>query len=72
MTATRLRAALQSIGWSQHHLARTLAVDERTVRRWCAGDYAVPVDVLAYVERLAVAHEAEVVPRLPARTPKGT
>lgn len=37
-----LRAALTATGLSQLALAEALGVDGRTVRRWLAGDSAVP------------------------------
>lgn len=40
--ADRLRAELERLGLSQRGLARELDLDERTVRRWCAGDSPVP------------------------------
>lgn len=49
----RLRAALESLQWSQRGLARELEYDERTVRRWVAGTYAIPDDVLAWLETIA-------------------
>jgi transcriptional regulator with XRE-family HTH domain len=48
--ALRLRAALDALGWSQRELARRLALDERTVRRWSGGEYPVPQPVLAWLE----------------------
>ena len=40
--ADRLRHRLTALGLTQRGLARQLDVDERTVRRYCAGDVAVP------------------------------
>ncbi len=48
--ALRLRAALGALDWSQRELARRLAQDERTVRRWIAGEYPTPEPVLAWLE----------------------
>jgi DNA-binding transcriptional regulator YiaG len=42
MTAAQLRAILDRLGLSQVGAARFLDVDDRTVRRWIAGDIAVP------------------------------
>jgi hypothetical protein len=56
--ASRLRAALASLHWSQRGLALLLGKDERQVRRWASGAYTVPADVLAWVEVLAAFHEA--------------
>jgi transcriptional regulator with XRE-family HTH domain len=38
----RLRALLERSGLTQRALARELGVNERTVRRWIAGDSAIP------------------------------
>lgn len=35
-------AAIAALGWSQEEAARQLGVDGRTVRRWVAGDRAIP------------------------------
>ena len=42
MTASELQAALDELGYSQRGFAHFARVDERTVRRWVAGDLAVP------------------------------
>ncbi|MDP2322589.1 MAG: helix-turn-helix domain-containing protein [Gammaproteobacteria bacterium] len=42
MTPTQLRAALTKAGLSQRGAARLLGIDERTMRRYCAGDLPVP------------------------------
>jgi DNA-binding transcriptional regulator YiaG len=42
MTPTELRAALTRLGISQAETARVLGVDDRTVRRWAAGDRDIP------------------------------
>ena len=42
MTPKQLRAALASIGLSQRAAARLLDIDERTVRKYVAGDLVVP------------------------------
>ena len=46
------RAALAMVG-SVLPLAALLAVDERQVRRWASGDYAIPAPVAAWLIRLA-------------------
>jgi hypothetical protein len=56
--AERLSAALDRLHWSGRSLAATLGEDERKVRRWLAGTYEAPPDVLAWVERLAAFHAA--------------
>ena len=40
--ADRLRATLAALGLSQRGAARDLGLDERTVRRYCAGELVVP------------------------------
>jgi hypothetical protein len=32
-------------------------VDERQVRRWAKGDYAIPANIAAWLDRLARFHE---------------
>lgn len=54
--STRLRAALKAVRWSQRELSRAVSYDERTVRRWASGEYAVPPDVLEWIEELAALH----------------
>ena len=48
--ATRLRAALCVLGWSQRELSRRLVQDERTVRRWASGEYPCPEPTLEWLE----------------------
>lgn len=50
--ATRLRATLIALGLSQRGAARLLGLDERTVRRWCAGDSPVPTVVWLALDAL--------------------
>ncbi len=42
MTSRQLRAALNRLGISQSEAARQLNVNNRTVRKWVAGDLPVP------------------------------
>jgi hypothetical protein len=42
MTPKQLRATLASIGLSQRAAARLLDIDERTMRKYVAGDLVVP------------------------------
>lgn len=42
MTPTQLRKVLAGAGLSQRGAARRLGIDERTMRRYCAGDLPVP------------------------------
>jgi transcriptional regulator with XRE-family HTH domain len=51
--ADRLRAMLERLRLSQRGLARALDLDERLVRRWCAGQQPVPVIVWLALEGLA-------------------
>jgi hypothetical protein len=60
--AVRFRAALDLIDWTPHGLARRLGVDESRTRRWMAGRYPVPADVLAWLETLAAFHKARPIP----------
>jgi DNA-binding transcriptional regulator YiaG len=57
LSADEFRAALAALGLSQVAAASALEVDERTVRRWTAGERAIPGPV-----RVAL--------RLMARTPQ--
>jgi transcriptional regulator with XRE-family HTH domain len=61
--ATRLRAALRALHWTQRGLAAILGQDERRVRRWLAGTYETPGDVLEWLEMLAQVHAANPPPR---------
>ncbi len=49
--ADRLRDAIARLGLSQRGLARELNIDERVVRRWCAGE-TVPQIVWLAIETL--------------------
>lgn len=60
--ATRLRAALTSLHWSQRGLAAILRQDERQVRRWLSGDYEPPEAVLVWLEKLADFHTRHMPP----------
>lgn len=52
MTATAFRDALALAGLTQRGAARALEINERTVRRYCAG-HPVPRVVWLALERLA-------------------
>ena len=54
MTPTQLQAVLDRLGSSQRSAGRWLGVGERQVRRWVAGDSAIPQPV-ALLLRLMVA-----------------
>jgi ribosome-binding protein aMBF1 (putative translation factor) len=56
--SARLRAALAELHWSGRGLAAILRRDERMVRRWAAGTYQPPEDVLTWLEALASFHAA--------------
>lgn len=45
MTPTQYRAAIERVGLSQRGAGAFLGVDERTSRRWAAGDAAIPESV---------------------------
>lgn len=42
MTADEYREALESLGLTQVAAAKLLGVDDRTSRRWAAGDREIP------------------------------
>jgi DNA-binding transcriptional regulator YiaG len=50
-----LRAALAGLGLSQVGFARIARVDPRTVRKWVAGDRAIPGPVVVLIELLQAA-----------------
>jgi hypothetical protein len=43
MTPNQLRAALARMGLSQRGAARLLNIDERTMRKYVAGDLVIPL-----------------------------
>lgn len=51
--AARLRAVLEAAGLSQRGAARDLGIDERTMRRYVAGDAATPRVVWLALEAIA-------------------
>jgi DNA-binding transcriptional regulator YiaG len=58
--AADFTAAIAALGWSQLEAARQLDVDARTVRRWVAGERAVPgpaVVALRCIARLRVVED---------------
>jgi ribosome-binding protein aMBF1 (putative translation factor) len=57
MTPDRFRTCLDAIGWSGRWLAAMLQVDERQVRRWASGQYAIPDNIGDWLETLADVHE---------------
>lgn len=42
MLSTTLRELIESSGLSQREIARLLVIDERTLRRYLAGDLPIP------------------------------
>lgn len=47
-----IRAALTRLGITQAALARSLAVSDRTVRRWVSGTQAVPTPVMVALKTI--------------------
>ena len=60
--ADRLRSALDRLHWGGQSLATILGVNERTVRRWCAGQNDAPQAVLDWLDRLAAFVDANPAP----------
>lgn len=54
--AVVLRECLAVVRWGPRHLADALMLNERTVRRMCAGVRPTPPMVLAWMRVLADAH----------------
>lgn len=63
MTQARFLDCLTTLGWSFRHLAERLGIDERRVRRWATGALDVPENVMAWLDRLAAAIEADPLPQ---------
>jgi len=62
MTPDRLRECLTALHWSQRGLGDILGVQERQVRRWATGEYDMPAQIAAWIERAAEWHEANPAP----------
>jgi hypothetical protein len=62
MSPDRFRACLDLLNWSGRGLAAILGVDERQVRRWASGQYAIPEPVADWLETLARFHESHPAP----------
>ena len=45
MTTDQLRELLATVGLSQRGAARELGIDERTMRRYCAGKLPIPIPI---------------------------
>lgn len=58
-----LSQALTTLHWGPQVAARVLGVNERTIRRWLAGQNDPPAEVLAWILDLARYHEAHPPPR---------
>ncbi len=59
MTASdRLNAALETLHWSAQSFAHVARINERTARRWAAGAYEPPEDLLHWLETMAAFHRA--------------
>ena len=55
MTPAAFRAALAALGYTQSGFAAFARVDARTVRKWAAGDRAIPGPVEVLLEMLVKA-----------------
>ena len=51
--AARLRRLLETVELSQRGAARAIDIDERTMRRYCAGELPVPRLVWLALERIS-------------------
>jgi hypothetical protein len=71
MTPAELSASLDAINWRPATLAEVLGVNERSVRRWLAGDAAVSDPVAAWLRDLASAHRRHPPPQAPERLGPG-
>jgi hypothetical protein len=57
MTPDRFRKCLEALSWSGRGLADLLDIDERQIRRWSSGQYAIPPNIAVWLETLARFHE---------------
>ena len=62
MPPTRLREILGALHWSQRDLADLLSCNERLVRRWAAGQAALPSPVAGWLEARLVDHQHNLPP----------
>lgn len=62
MTPDRFAAALETLGWTQRHLARLLRCDTNMPGRWAKGAAAIPPTIAAWLERLVGAHQGNPAP----------
>jgi hypothetical protein len=51
VTPDRFRKRLAALGWSGPGFADLLGMDQRQVRRWAAGQYAVPEPVVTWLKK---------------------
>jgi hypothetical protein len=65
--ATPISAALDVLCWGPHALARASGYNERTCRRWIAGELDPPDDVVIWITDLARLHLARPPPPKPLR-----
>ena len=56
MTPHQLQRALDRLGLSQRGTARLLGVDERTMRKWIAGNARIP-EAVAKLLRVMIRHK---------------
>lgn len=58
MTNERFNECLQIIRWTEHALAAALGCDVALVEAWTTGEEEVPPKLAAWLQALAVAHQA--------------
>jgi transcriptional regulator with XRE-family HTH domain len=59
MDATRFRACLAALDWSQRGISSLLGINSVTVRRWATGKHGeIPPGIATWLETLARCHEA--------------
>ena len=63
MTPQRFAEALECVHWTPIQIAQLLGCDASLVDAWSNGKEKIPVEVGAWLESLAEAHEALCVPR---------
>ena len=63
MTPFEFRASLGCLRWSQRGLADALGCDDRLVRRWAAGQVAIPAAVAIWLDQAARWHVMHPPPR---------
>lgn len=64
-----IRAQIQEAGLSQRGAARVLEIDERTMRRYCAGESPVPTSVTIALRLLVLLHKNKQTIRVIERNP---